>query len=144
MTQTQHRPMDTGEFRRHDGTLPDPQSAARRTVQWASGTNIVAGAWLLFAPFVLGVGDVTAAVWNGILVGLTLLSLAWYRTANPGQGIGASWTNAALGGWLLFAPFALGVGSVAAAAANGIIVGLIVLTAAITSAVAGRKLQTSM
>ncbi len=112
-------------------------------MRWSSGTNIAAGAWLLIAPFVLGYSAVGAAVGNAITVGLLVLALAWYRTAKPAKGIGASWSNAVLGGWLVVAPFALGYSGTGAAVANDIIVGLIVLTLGAVSAVAGNRLSAS-
>lgn len=112
------------------------------TVRWTSGTNIAAGVWLLAAPFLLGYGAVTAAVTNAIIIGLAVLGMAWYRTANPAKATGLSWTNAALGGWLVIAPFVLGYSATTAAVANDIIVGLIVLTLGAVSAVAGNKLST--
>ncbi len=119
------------------------QPASVSTVRWSSGTNIAAGAWLLAAPFVLGYGSVTAAVSNAIVVGLLVLGLGWYRTANPAKGVGASWTNAVLGGWLAVAPFVLGYSTTGAAVANDVIVGLLVLTLGAVSAVAGNKLSRS-
>lgn len=92
MTTQQTHPSETT---RTGGSV---QSSSATTVRWSSGTNIAAGACLLIAPFALGYGAVGAAVGNAITVGLLVLALAWYRTAKPAKGIGASWTNAALGG----------------------------------------------
>ncbi len=51
-------------------------------VRWASGLNIVLGAWLITAPFTLGYSEVMAAVWNDVVVGLIVLSLAiWSAVA---------------------------------------------------------------
>lgn len=113
------------------------------TVRWASGTNIVAAAWLLLSPYVLGYGDVAAAVWNASIVGVLVGGMAWYRTARPDQGIGLSWTNAVLGAWLVFAPSTLSYTDTGAAVGNDITVGLIVLVLAVVSAVAGSKRSTS-
>lgn len=132
--------MDTQHDRDMQGTTDTGKAT---TVRWTSGTNIAAGLWLLAAPFLLGYGAVTAAVTNAIVVGLAVLGLAWYRTANPAKGTGASWTNATLGGWLILAPFVLGYSATGAAVANDIIVGLIVLTLGAVSAVAGKKLSTA-
>lgn len=61
-------------------------------------------------------------------IGLLVLGLAWYRTANPAKATAASWTHAVAGGWLVVTPFMLGYSGTAAAVANDVIVGLIVLT----------------
>lgn len=108
-------------------------------VRWASGLNIALGAWLIAAPFVLGYSDLMAAVWNDVIVGLVVLSFAWYRTPRPGQAVWLSWTNAVLGAWLIIAPFTLGYSDVMAGVWNDVVVGLIVLSLAIWSAMAGGR-----
>lgn len=96
-------------------TTTTPTQTRTATVRWTSGTNLAAGLWLIAAQFLLAYSDVGAAVWNDVLVGLAVLGLAWYRTARPARHTEASWTNAALGAWLIAAPFALGYADVSAA-----------------------------
>jgi hypothetical protein len=57
---------------------------ARTTVQWTSGTNILAGLWLILAPFALeyNVGDATG---NDIVIGASIALLATIRVAAPLQ-----------------------------------------------------------
>ncbi|HBY99293.1 MAG TPA: hypothetical protein DEP84_36035 [Chloroflexi bacterium] len=43
---------------------------------WLSWSNVVLGLWLIAAPFVLGSASVTAALWNDIIVGVIVASLA--------------------------------------------------------------------
>lgn len=134
---------DTGHNRDMDPSQTSRSVGSRSAsvVRWSSDTNIAAGLWLLAAPFVLGYSAVGAAVSNAIIVGLVVLGLAWYRTANPARALSASWTNAVLGGWLIVAPFVLGYSATAAAVTNDIIVGLVVLTLGAVSAIAGNKLS---
>jgi VIT1/CCC1 family predicted Fe2+/Mn2+ transporter len=110
-------------------------------VRSASGLNIAAGAWLIIAPFLLAYSDVAEGVWNDVIVGLAVLAFASYRVARPGSGIGLSWTNALLGGWLIIAPFALGYSDVTAAVWNDVIVGVVVVSLAIWSAAVGGRLH---
>jgi hypothetical protein len=50
----------------------------RPTMVWLSGLNVIFGLWLIVSPFVLGYADVTAALWNNILVGLVVVVFgAW-------------------------------------------------------------------
>jgi hypothetical protein len=114
------------------------------TVRWASAVTLIAGAWMIFAPFLIGAGDVASAAWNGVLVGLAILGVAYYRMMRPARSNAWSWLNATLGAWLIAAPFVLGVASDDAAAWNGVIIGLVVLIAASISASAGRRLQLRM
>lgn len=81
---------------------------------------MLAGVWLMLAPFDLGYGDVMAAVWKDVVIGLNVLVLALFREAKPLDHEGVSWTNFVLGVWLLVAPFVAGYGDVRAAVANDI------------------------
>lgn len=115
----------------------------RSTVKWTSGTNLVAGIWLILAPFILGYSSVTAAVWNDIVIGLAVAGLAWVRVAKPTEREGVSWINVVLGVWLLAAPFALGYTATAAAMWNDIVIGIVVVVLAAWSAMASRGHQAS-
>ena len=79
----------------------------RETVQWTSGINIVAGLWLIIAPFVLGYEGIQAALWNDVLVGIIVAAFAVARVARPLMNPSLSWLNALLGLWLIVAPFVL-------------------------------------
>ena len=125
----------------------------RQTVQWTSGINIVAGLWLIIAPFVLGYVDIRAALWNDIVVGIIVAAFAVARVARPLMNPSLSWINAVLGLWLIVAPFALGygrgvdaealaaegfVGAAPTAMWNDIIVGVIILVLGAWSALSAR------
>ena len=73
----------------------------RETVQWTSGINIVAGLWLIIAPFVLGYEGIQAALWNDVLVGIIVAAFAVARVARPLMNPSLSWLNALLGLWLI-------------------------------------------
>jgi hypothetical protein len=54
--------------------------------QWSglSWVNALAGAWLVFAPFILAYSAVTAALWNDIIVGIVVAVLAiWSAVSTP-------------------------------------------------------------
>jgi hypothetical protein len=125
----------------------------RETVQWTSGVNVVAGLWLIIAPFVLGYHQIQAALWNDALVGIVVAALAVARLARPLMNPSLSWIDAVLGLWLILAPFVLGyggaveaealaiegpVGGVQAAMWNDIIVGVIILVLGAWSALGTR------
>lgn len=117
------------------------QESLRTQVRWASGTNVVLGLWLIAAPFVvLYYRDSTAAAWNDVIVGLLVLSFAWYRSARPASGVGLSWANAVLGLWEAVAPFTLGYSGTTAAVWNDVVVGLAILVLATWSASSGSRL----
>ncbi len=97
------------------------------SVRTANGLDVLAGIWLIFAPFILGYSAVTAAVWNDIIVGIVVAVLAISRTTREGIKVAwPSWVNVVIGIWLIFAPFILGYSFVSAALWNDIILGIIV------------------
>ena len=125
----------------------------RETVQWTSGVNIVAGLWLIIAPFVLGYDEIRAALWNDVVIGIIVAAFAVARVARPLMNPSLSWINAVLGLWLIVAPFVLGYGRVVEAEAlaaegavgagqiamwNDIIVGVIILVLGAWSALSAR------
>jgi len=68
------------------------------------------------------------AAWNAWIVGIAIAAVAVWAVAwfAPWQ----DWVNGVLGAWLVIAPWVLGFGSLAAAAWNHVIVGLLVLALA--------------
>jgi hypothetical protein len=113
--------------------LPD---APAPTVRWTSGLNALLGLWLIVAPFALGYLE-PAARWNDILVGIVIASLAALRAFGRPAAPAWSWTNVALGVWLLIAPFLLSYNT-SAALWNDVVVGLIVVVLGWWSARASR------
>ena len=97
----------------------------RSQVSFASGCNIVLGAWMIFSPFMLG-STTSAVLWNSVIFGILVLLFAWIRLANKVRARPLSWWNAAFGVWLIIAPFALGF-QVAGEVWNSVIAGLVIL-----------------
>lgn len=112
-------------------------------VKTASGLNILAGLWLVLAPWALAYGTVEPALWNSVIIGLAVAVLAIVRVGMPLQYEGISWINFVLGIWLILAPFILGFGAIELAMWNSVVVGVIVLALAAWSAVATRNAEGS-
>jgi hypothetical protein len=52
--------------------------------RWLSWTNVLLGLWLIVAPFILGYTEITAALWNDIIVGIGIAALGtWSALAAP-------------------------------------------------------------
>ena len=124
------------------------RSEARETVHWSSGINIIAGIWLIIAPFALSYSDIDQAVWNDVIIGIAVFILAIVRTGNPLKYEPVGWVNIVLGIWLIIAPFVLGytaeavtVGETNGMAAlwNDIILGIIIVVLAAISVYATHK-----
>jgi len=100
----------------------------------ASWVNVLAGAWLIISPWVVGFGALQAAMLDTLIVGIAVLILALVRVGMPTPAAGASWINFVLGLWLIISPFVLQYSNSVAAAANDVIVGIIVAVFALWSA----------
>ncbi len=113
---------------------------------WASSLNVIAGLWLILAPFILGYSDFAPAFWNDVIVGVLILASAFAatRTYSPNP----SWMNVVLGVWLILAPFMLNYDGYRAALANdlcvGLLVGILALLAALAKAPLTRGRATGM
>ncbi|MBX5480762.1 MAG: SPW repeat protein [Myxococcaceae bacterium] len=85
--------------------------------------NVLAGIWLIIAPYILSYVDATARtidVWTGLAV----IAIALIAASTGERAI--QYINGALGVWLLTSPFLFGYhGSVATA--NNVVVGLVVI-----------------
>src|SRR5579884_3856539 len=104
---------------------------SRPQVTTASGINVLAGIWLIIAPFVLGY--VTSApktndIWLGIIVGI----LALIRVFSGVKSAWVSGINILAGIWLIIAPFVLGYLN-NTPRVNDVILGIIVIAMAIWS-----------
>lgn len=100
-----------------------------------SGLNILAGAWLILTPFVLGF-DYSAQFWNTLIVGAATIVFAAVRLVRP-QSIWPSWVNAALGVWLAVLPwvYTFDYGPVLI---HNVVLGIIIAALSIASIVTAR------
>jgi hypothetical protein len=114
------------------------RKTARENVDVASGGNILAGIWLVIAPFALRYGGVDTPLWNDIVLGVAIFILAMVRLSAPLAHAGVSWVNFVLGLWLIVAPFVLLYGP-GPAIFNDIFVGIIVIILAAWSAMATKS-----
>jgi len=96
--------------------------------QWEDWGNWILGIWLCLSPWpLLFSGDPTATR-NAVVVG-ALIILAEVVTLSVFQ-VWEEWINVALGVWLAVSPWVLGIPE-AAAKANFVVVGLLVLALAL-------------
>lgn len=93
----------------------------------ASILNVVAGIWMIAAPFVLNFEGVDNAQWNHIVVGAAVAVMAMIRASDPDRREGISWTNVVLGVWMIASPWVLNYNGVQDATTNAIVMGVIVI-----------------
>ena len=101
-----------------------------------SRLSLLLGIWLLIAPFMLGY-NLGVATWNDIILGILVAGVALLRTFGNVQA-GTSWLNVVFGIWLIIAPFALNYADHPAARWNDIILGILVIIFAWSSAAVPR------
>ncbi|HET9017633.1 MAG TPA: SPW repeat protein [Thermomicrobiaceae bacterium] len=102
----------------------------------ASGVNVVAGIWLIVAPFVLGFSVMRDSMWNGIVVGSIVAVLAALRLWQTWTSTWLSWVNALLGAWMIASPWIYFHSNVTAVLWSDIVAGAVILVMAIWSALA--------
>lgn len=90
---------------------------------------VVVGIWVTIAPLVLGYSSVTAAVVNGCIVGVGVTVFAGLSAMSERETTirTLGWLTAALGLWLVLAPFIFGYSVVVAALWSDIIAGFVIL-----------------
>lgn len=148
-TATGRRPRPAG--RRRPGTHGEPvsplrvppaaplagqevPSSERDDATTASALNVLAGIWLVIAPWVLGYST-AASRWNDVACGGAVILLAAVRVSAPARRAWLSLVNVAIGIWLIITSFALS--SYGTEWANDIILGAIVALLGLWSSAAG-------
>lgn len=149
--------------RRNAGDFAMNREHAIRTVRWTSGSILLAGIWLVGAPFAFGYAALPGAFWNDIIIGIALVVLTLFRIGAPLRYWELARIDAILGVWLMLAAFVLGDaaeeattgaaamadGTLAAVVAeiaylNDVILGIGVLVLAVWGVTAGRLRGTAL
>ncbi|NMH97546.1 SPW repeat domain-containing protein [Pseudonocardia acidicola] len=106
------------------------------SLTWPSALVVVAGIWLLVAPLVIDRVGSRDGVWSDVAIGAALVLSGSVRIVFPVRTVLLGLVNAALGVWLVLAPFALHYQGVSVPArANDLLVGMAVTVLAVVSAI---------
>jgi hypothetical protein len=100
--------------------------------------NLVAGMWLILSPFLLGYSQ--GAMANSVLIGIAVAIIAIIRLAMT-RDAWTGWLVAAIGLWLIIAPFVFGF-TEPAVLWNEIIVGIIIAGLSLWRGIATTPLHT--
>jgi hypothetical protein len=117
--------------------LPPIGAPPRRRGDWRgeimslSGLNVLAGIWLIIAPWVLSYRT-NDPRWNDVVFGIIIAIIAFMRAFGAYREEALSWVNALIGVWIFIAAFTIDASG--AASANDIILGIIVFVLAAGSA----------
>ncbi|MGB0098356.1 MAG: SPW repeat protein [Solirubrobacteraceae bacterium] len=116
---------------------PPPPPNERREIALLSALNVLAGAWLVIAPWVLGYWS-SDPRWNDVACGAAVSLVALISLAGAFRASWLSWINAVIGAWVFVAAFTIDRSAVAAW--NDAIVGAVIFLLAAASADATRRL----
>ncbi len=94
---------------------------------WEDWINLVLGIWLCASPWVLEFSNEMTATQNAFVVGFLLILTE--SVALAAFSLWEEWASVVLGAWLVVSPWVLGIAALAAA--NVVIVGLVVLALAL-------------
>jgi hypothetical protein len=104
--------------------------------------NVLFGAWLIAAPFVLGYSTSHMEMANDIVIGVLLIACSWWMIAAAAGQAGAAALELLCGDWLIVAPFLWHYGRASRPFNNDIIVGIAsVLVAATVLRMLGSRLR---
>jgi hypothetical protein len=132
--QQERHPLDRAPLRdRAAAPAPSP-GGWRATVAGTSLLSLLAGIWLIIAPFVLGYGD-GDPIWNDVVFGAIVGVIALVQLAGAYRAAWLSWIGAVIGAWIFAAAFWLD--DTSTAQTNDIVLGAIVFVLAIAAATAG-------
>ena len=108
--------------------------AARYGAVLAAALTFIAGSWLVAAPYLLDYADLGGldGYWNDAVIGGVIAVIALLQLSAPARAVPSSVASAALGAWLIVAPFGLGYSSEAPRASwNEAVTGVVVLILAL-------------
>ncbi|HET6550397.1 MAG TPA: SPW repeat protein [Solirubrobacter sp.] len=137
---TPHRPAAAARPRRAPEAPPDPapvDEVEREEIGVSAWLNVIAGIWLIIAPFVLGYGD-GDPYWNDIIFGALIAVAAAARAIAAPRLPWLSALNMLFGAWIFASAFWLE--STSQAIWNNVILGVVVFVLALlaSSAPGGR------
>ena len=114
-----------------EGLSPNGQSSWRQDALTATGLNMLAGVWLIIAPWVLGYSN-DDPYWNDVLFGALVVLIGVVRIGGGLRTTAPSMVNGLIGIWVFISAFVLDSSSTASW--NDVILGVIVFVLAMLSA----------
>ncbi len=100
------------------------------TKNWQDPVNAALGAWLLLSPFMLKFMFDVAPAASAVVSGLLLIAVAFGMMLTPRAW--EEWAEAAIGMWLIAAPWVLGFSDMLPAMRGSVVTGAVVLALALS------------
>lgn len=95
--------------------------------------NILLGAWLIAAPFVLGYAGSRLEMTNDVAFGVLLMACAWWMLAPTAGRVAAGGLQLVAGLWLVAAPFMWHYEQLSRPFSNDIVIGLFAVVVSATA-----------
>lgn len=95
--------------------------------------NILAGIWLIIAPFVLSFGR-DDSTWDSVIIGIVVIILAALRMMGGARARWLSWLVAIVGVWAIISPWIFSDSDVNAILWSDIIAGIVVVICGVWAA----------
>lgn len=94
-----------------------------QNIKTANWLIVLAGIWLIVAPFILGFSGTTLSM-NDVITGIIIAIVSLIAIGMPEEAARLNWVSAVLGLWIFFTPFFLtSIGN--AGLWNNLIIGII-------------------
>ena len=95
--------------------------------------NILLGAWLIAAPFVLGYAGSRTEMGNDVAMGVLLIACSWWMLAAASGQLAAGGLQVLVGLWLIAAPFVWHYGQLSRPFGNDIVIGIVAVVISVAS-----------
>jgi hypothetical protein len=105
----------------------------RSTINTISGINILAGIWLIIAPFSMKFSNIGISPANSTIIGILVILFEVIRIASV-RAVWASWVNAILGLWAIVSPFVMRFSGERSIMINFVIVGIVIAALSVMNA----------
>ena len=101
-------------------------------MRWDAWVTVLAGVWLLIAPFATGYNTVSSvATTEAIALGLLITGLGLWAALSTGLPVYVDYLLIVCGGWSIAAPFVLAYSDTTIARNSDVIVGIVVAAVAV-------------
>ncbi len=106
-----------------------------------SWLNVICGAWLIIAPWVIGYSAVRAAATEDVVLGIAVVIISLWSLGVALTMSAPAWITLILGIWVLIAPWVIGYASPAPrAATNDAVLGILIIIFSAVRIASARRL----
>jgi hypothetical protein len=109
-------------------------------MKFASWFNVLFGAWLIVAPWIVGYRH-SAAATEDVIFGIAVLIVGLWSSLSASENVVPGWINLILGLWVIIAPWVIGYSHLAGrATTNDVATGILIAAFAAIRIATSRRL----